>query len=378
VSHPWDNDIVMFEEPKGVYCPPNNTYAATQGQIIISQPSGSWFRTGGGTTMTVADIRTHLTNLEPRYCNFLLNCPPAADGVLDPAMVDTLRKVGTSWSPDVSRPPLPAQPHAIEHPVTPAGAEVSGGTAWNAIDGYNDVFNATSVGQSLWSGGSPPQSITIDLGAVYADLDILGYLPRQDYAGGKRNTSGNITSYVISVSDDKISFREVARGSWDADSSYKTAEWTPPASGRYVRLEAAASNGAAGVVVSELSLGGSLRKPETTRIDVARPPSAAASTVTGASISFRGTQIRVVFPDAPPRAVPVRMCMYTPSGARVAVMEGRLEGAHRCCLLRLPRAGLPAGVYVSAILAGECIPAAEVPSGGRYSGATTMQPVRIR
>ncbi len=62
------------------------------------------------------------------------------------------------------------------------------------------------MGQTLWTGGAPPQSVTIDLGEKYYNLEILGYLPRQDYTGGSRNLTGNITGYAISVSDDNAHF----------------------------------------------------------------------------------------------------------------------------------------------------------------------------
>ena len=272
VGRPWDNDVVMYEEPKGVYCPAGNALASNQGQCIVSQASGSWFWTGGGASMTVANIRTHLVNLEQRYCNFLLNCPPTAGGVLDQRIIDTITKAGSGWTPNLNRTPLPTQPHAIEHPITPiaatSGSGLSAGSAWNAIDGYNDVLGATTVGQNLWSAtGAPPQSVTIDLGAKYYNIEILGYLPRQDYSGSNRNLTGNITGYVISISDDNSAFQQVASGTWPADSSYKIAEWTPVSSGRYVRLQATSANGNT-VVINEIALGGRTHTPTTTPVNV--------------------------------------------------------------------------------------------------------------
>jgi alpha-L-fucosidase len=265
VGRPWDNDVVMYEEPKGVYCPAGNTIASNQGQCIVSQASGSWFWTGGGTYMTAQNIATHLSNLEPRYCNFLLNCPPNKNGVLDLSMVDTITKAASLWSPNVDRPPLPAQPHAIEHPVTPVGAaSAAGADAWNAVDGYNDVFSPTSVGQTLWTGAPVPQFVTVDLGTKYYNLEILGYLPRQDYSGTIRNLRGNITGYVISVSDDNGSFKQIASGTWAADSTYKIAEWTPPAAGRYIRLQVTSANGNDSVAVNEIAVGGRALVPSTT------------------------------------------------------------------------------------------------------------------
>jgi len=265
VGRPWDNDVVMYEEPKGVYCAAGNTIASNQGQCIVSQASGSWFWTGGGTYMTAQNIATHLSNLEPRYCNFLLNCPPNKNGALDPSMVDTITKAASLWSPNLNRPPLPTQPHAIEHPVTPVGAATASGiSAWNAVDGYNDVFSPTSVGQTLWTASPAPQSVTVDLGIKYYNLEMLGYLPRQDYSGTIRNLRGNITGYAISVSDDNGSFKQIASGTWAADSTYKIAEWTPPAAGRYIRLQATSANGNDSVAINEIAVGGRALIPSTT------------------------------------------------------------------------------------------------------------------
>jgi alpha-L-fucosidase len=263
VGKPWDNDIVMYEEPKGVFCPAGNTYASNQGQIIVSQTSGSWFWTGGGVYMTSANILSHLTNLENRYCNFILNCPPTINGVLDQRCIDTITKAGNLWTPNINRAPLPAQPHAIEHPVTPIGASSGGVSAWNAIDGYNDVFSVTSVGQTLWTAGAAPQSITIDLGATYYNLEILGYLPRQDFTGSSRNLVGNIMGYSVSVSDNNNVFQQVTSGTWAADSTYKLAEWSPPAAGRYVRLQVTSANGGS-VVINQIAVGGRLHVPTLT------------------------------------------------------------------------------------------------------------------
>lgn len=215
--------------------------------------------------MTAANIRTHLANLEPRYCNFLLNCPPTSGGVMDQRIVDTITKAGSGWAPNMARTPLPAQPHAIEHPVTPVAAVSGTVSAWNAIDGYNDVLGATSVGQTLWTGGAPPQIVTIDLGVKYYDLEMLGYLPRQDYIGSMRNMTGNITGYAISISDDNSTFRQVASGTWPLDSTYKTVEWTPAAAGRYIRLQATSANGSA-VVINEIAVGGRTHTPTTTPV----------------------------------------------------------------------------------------------------------------
>jgi alpha-L-fucosidase len=275
VGQPWDNDLIMYEEPKGEYAPAGNTYASSQGDIIMTgQPSGSWFWTGGATGyMSVSNILTHLGNLEPRYCNFLLNCPPTSSGVIDPHIVDTLAAVGAAWSPNLNRAPLPTQPHHVEHPVTPVAAKTgSGASGWNAIDGYNDRNSVTSIAQTILTiSAAPPQTVTVDLGAVYTNLQILGYLPRQDYTGTAHTMTGNITSYTISIGMDTTNFTQVDSGSWSGDSSLKIAEWSPATTGRYVRLKALATVGNASVVINELEFGGRLLEPSVATGVAGRP-----------------------------------------------------------------------------------------------------------
>jgi alpha-L-fucosidase len=354
VSKPWDNDVVMYEEPKGVYCPAGNTYASTQGQIIVSQSGGSWFWTGGGTIMTVANIRTHLSNLEPRYCNFLLNCPPTSAGVLDQRIIDTITKAGSGWTPDAGRPPLPAQPHAVEHPVTPVGAGATGGTAWNAIDGYNDVFGSTSVGQTLWSAGAPPQSITMDLGTKYYNLEILGYLPRQDFAGGKRTMTGNITSFTIAVSDDNDSFKQVISGTWVADSTYKIAEWSPAAAGRYVQLQAVSSNGNAGVVAGEIAIGGRVHTPSLTPVQAVAAPSMQAKSMAdaGPGIEFQGSNIRLSCAGGFSENLPISVRLFAINGARAARAHGTLRRGELSMTLKFPQRLQLNRVYLCIVTAG--------------------------
>ncbi|WP_119727522.1 hypothetical protein [Thermomonospora amylolytica] len=55
----------------------------------------------------------HLKILEPRYCTFILNCPPNPQGLLDDTVVRTLREVGRRWRLDRTRPPLPPRPAVI-------------------------------------------------------------------------------------------------------------------------------------------------------------------------------------------------------------------------------------------------------------------------
>jgi alpha-L-fucosidase len=199
--------------------------------------------------MTTSDIVTaHLKKLEPVWTNFLLNCPPNRDGLLDPAMVTLLASVGAAWSPDPTRPPLPAQGAQNDFPYTPVAATATSGIAANAIDGLNDTSSNT-----LWqTTGALPQSITLDLGQPRPDLGFLGYLPA--YANNRGTTLGNITSYAVLVSSDGSQFTQATTGTWAADGKWKTATFGPVAA-RYVRLQALAVNSGTSAQATEITVG---------------------------------------------------------------------------------------------------------------------------
>jgi len=246
---PWEVDIVNFEEPAGAFSPAGNTFAAAQETKINASGGNDWFWAPNvGNLMSVDTIVTaHLALLEPRYTNFLLNCPPNRDGLLEPAMVSRLAAVGAAWSPNPNRAPLPAQARIIEHPYTPVSATATSGTAANAIDGVND----TNV-HTLWqTSGALPQSVSLDLGQVRSDVGMLTYLPQ--YAKGVGVSGGGITSYGILVSTDGTTFSEVSQGNWPADGKLKTAIFGPVAA-RYVRFEARSANGAS-AIATDITVG---------------------------------------------------------------------------------------------------------------------------
>jgi alpha-L-fucosidase len=260
MTEPWDVDVLMFEEPLQVYAPVGNTHAAAQGQTI----NGDWFWKDDDNITSTANILDHLTKLQPRYTNFLLNCPPNQNGVLSQGILSRLADVGKSWTP-MTRAALPAQVPGLEHPITAISAtDNTGASAWKAIDGYNNVNSGTDISQTIWTGsGSLPQSVVLDLGFKYYNLEMLAYMPRQDQGSNGFNTSGTITGYKIYVSDDKGTYTQVASGTWVATKTLKTAQWSPAASGRYVKLEATTTSGNVSAVINDFSVGGKLNIPST-------------------------------------------------------------------------------------------------------------------
>jgi len=250
VQGPWDADLAMYEEPKGVFAPTGNTVAAGQDNKINNAGGNDWFWAPNlGGLMSVSDIVDgHLKKLEPNYTNFILNCPPNRDGQLDSTIVTLLGQVGSAWTPDASRAPLPAQVPLNEHPYMPANATATSGTAGNAIDGVNDAYN-----YSVWTTStSYPQSLTLDLGDLKPDVGYFGYLP--GYTGTGPSNVGNITSYKILVSRDDTAYTTATSGTWANNGLYKAAVFGPVAA-RYVRLEVDAASGTTGAQATEVVVG---------------------------------------------------------------------------------------------------------------------------
>jgi alpha-L-fucosidase len=168
---------------------------------------------------------------------------------MDAAIVTRLAEVGAMWSPNASRPALPAQGPQNEYPYTPTGATATSGTAANGIDGVNDYGSYT-----IWqSTASLPQSITIDLGQSRPDVGYVGYVPRY-VANSGPSTDGAITQYTIYTSPDNATFTMAAMGTWPVDGKMKAVAFGPVAA-RYVRLEARAVNGSNGAVATEVTVG---------------------------------------------------------------------------------------------------------------------------
>jgi alpha-L-fucosidase len=246
---PWDVDIIYFEEPIHIVAPAGNTFAASQGQTI----SNDWFWDASSTDSTklksLNDIVNHLNRLEPLYTNFIINCPPNRSGLFDTAIVDRLAQIGKAWKPNLSRAPLPIQAPIVKYPITPISAKATSGNPLLAIDGLNDGAQGPRY-QTLWVSDSIlPQSVTLDLGLVYSNVDMLMYLPRREPG----NTKGNITSYRILVSKDGKNYTTVSNGKWDADQTIKRAMFAPQKA-RYIRLEAIEANGGI-AVIGELTVG---------------------------------------------------------------------------------------------------------------------------
>jgi alpha-L-fucosidase len=246
----YDNDMIHFEA--GVACPPDNTLPALLTLFINKNSGNDWFwdpRVPTAPLATVDEIvTTNLKYLEPRWATFVLNCPPNPDGRLDSNIVSRLKEVGAAWTPDASRPPLPAQGPQVEHAIMPARASATSGNPALAIDATNDRYTYT-----VWETTAPlPQSITIDFGKTVGDVSILEYIPKYQPIV-KPLTDGSIKKYRIYAGTDSIRFTEIAHGEWNGDAHMKVATFAP-VKARYIRLEAVTAEGGA-AAATEIRIG---------------------------------------------------------------------------------------------------------------------------
>jgi alpha-L-fucosidase len=231
----YENDMIHIEASTSVL-PADNTLPALQSMLINKNSGDDWFwdpRVPAATLMSVDEIvKNNLKYLEPRWCTFILNCPPNRDGKLDTNIVNRLNEVGKAWNPDTTRPLLPKQDPFIENPVVPASASATSGNAGNAIDGLNDSYT-----YSVWeTSAALPQSITIDLGKVYNDISMLSYVPAYKPIIIPL-TNGSVQSYKIYKSIDSVNFTEIAGGDWNGDTKMKIVTFAP-ANARYIKFEA--------------------------------------------------------------------------------------------------------------------------------------------
>ena len=228
----YHNDLIHFED--GSPCPDDNTLPAILSLLINKSGGNGWFwapDVPNADLLTVGEVVQNLKFLEAHWCNFIINCPPNPEGKLDSSIVSRLKEIGKAWQPDMSRPALPAQGPFMEYPITPDTALASSGNAAMAIDGLNDRFF-----YSVWETDTIlPQSITIDLGKVYPDVNMLTYVPKYQPKLIPLK-QGSIKSFRISVSKDSQSFSNVANGEWNGDTHMKVATFSPVAA-RFVRLE---------------------------------------------------------------------------------------------------------------------------------------------
>ena len=128
--------------------------------------------------------------LEPQWTNFLLNCPPNRDGLLD---AGDRHAAGTRWARPGARTPrarrCPRSRRRSSVPYTPVGATATSGNA----DATPSTARTTPTSYTMWQpSGALPQSITLDLGRVQPDVGLLAYVPALHHADGAATTARHV------------------------------------------------------------------------------------------------------------------------------------------------------------------------------------------
>jgi alpha-L-fucosidase len=277
--YPWHEDVIYYENSKGVWPPADQKYASW----LSNKMGGAWFwlpTDAGKSPIAVSSfISTYLDRCDPVWCNVAPNLPPNRDGLIQDSYVAWLKQLGQSWTPPASRAQLPTQGPHMDWVITAVNATATSNTsnAHFVMDGVSDGGFADHYEQYMWSSsGALPQSATVDLGAAYYNIEMCSYLPkqiaRQDTGGF--DSSAVITGYRIYYSLDNTTFTPVTlssgyTGTWTGDNTLKYALFTP-VHARYMRLEATAVRSGSVATISELDFGGYTLKPTLTGAKIER------------------------------------------------------------------------------------------------------------
>ncbi len=274
---PWQEDIVYYENSKGVIPPVTNIYASWlsnkggHGSYWFWVPSDS----GKPPAVTVSSLCNNWVKpFDSVWCNTTPCIDPNDQGLMQPEYVTWLAQFGDTIATGkylkASRKELPAQPPHMEYVITAISAAASStgsnvkGTSYPdyAIDGVSDGGFADYYTESIWTSSSAlPQYITVDLGAVYNGINMCQQVPvqisRTDTT--KRDSLGSITGYTISYSNDDVTFTPVTlnsgyNGTWVGNTAMKVALFQP-VNARYMRLTATATIGNAKVEISQVDFG---------------------------------------------------------------------------------------------------------------------------
>ena len=123
----------------------------------------------------------------------------------------------------------------LETPIDQAGMKA---TATSSLKGEYEADNALdgdldTIWHSAYAGANPfPQSITIDFGKS-CEINRISYVPR------KSGANGIITGYNLYASLDGKTFKLLASGKWEGDSTTKYVDF-PVTKAAFIKLEATA------------------------------------------------------------------------------------------------------------------------------------------
>lgn len=250
LAAPYHMDIPYYEGPYGAFPAKGNIMPSALGHCSVK--GNGWFwspESPGGMKENdgVPVVLEKLVACEARYCNFLLNCMPNREGLLDPIYLEMLEQVGALWSPDQNRSPLPGQGKQLAFSIPIKHVTVSSGDAALLMDGTKvpGGKHFTWVSDSHF-----PQIITIDLGNSQ-EVDVLTLVPDQRVKPPPEEplSEGNVTACKIYTSSDNEEFFLVAEEKWEANALYRTVAFEPQQT-RYLKIEILEANGKQAVLTA--------------------------------------------------------------------------------------------------------------------------------
>ncbi len=256
---PYHVDIPYFEGPFGAFPSSNNTMASALGHCSVK--GNGWFwsdetPTGMKDNDGLDTIVNKLKQCEQRYCNFMLNCMPNRDGLLDTIYLDLLKDISHNWNPDLSRKPLPNQGALIQQSIPVKQVYASSGNA----DYLIDATKIPGKNYYTWTSDSIfPQTIVIDLGMVVDDVDVMNIVQKHRCkpAPEKALQEDNITSCELYGSIDNKNWMHLCFFEGEADAQYRNLSFIK-SSIRYLKLEIKEVNGTF-ASIEEIEIGKTLK-----------------------------------------------------------------------------------------------------------------------
>jgi alpha-L-fucosidase len=252
---PYHLDIPYYEGPFGAFPEPGNIMASSLGHCSLI--GNGWFwdeRTPDGMKANdgIDTILNKLERCEERYCNFMLNCMPNREGLLDTIYIDLLAEIGKRWQRDESRSKLPDQGPllGVSYPIQ--NVRASSGNAEYLYDGTK----IPGKNYTDWESDKlSPQTIIIDLGEMIEDVDMLTIVHKHRCKSRPETylDEGNILKCKLYSSNDNTEYKEVATGSWNDPAAYRTLKFRSQKL-RYLKLEILDSMGDK-AVITELEVG---------------------------------------------------------------------------------------------------------------------------
>lgn len=252
---PYHMDIPYFEGPFGAFPPEGSTMAATLGHCSVD--GNGWFwsdKTPNGMKENdgVDVVVDKLIKCERRYCNFMLNCMPNREGLLDDIYIKMLDEIGEKWKANENRPVLPDQGPQIWETVPVKEISATSGNAGYLVDGEK----IAGANYYDWiSDGDFPQTIIIDLGEIVENVGTLLLVNKHQCKPGPEMalTEGNINKWILFQGTDGVTYKKVAEQQFIKNPGYNSIGFKPKAT-RYLKLIILDAKGGK-AIINELEVG---------------------------------------------------------------------------------------------------------------------------